>query len=90
MANIAGSKKRARQNIKRHETNRFHRSTMRSKIKAFKSALTDRNTADEAQALLASAVSSIDACGRKGVIPKNRASRYVSRLTHAFRAFSQQ
>jgi len=56
MANIAGSKKRARQNVKCYETNRFHKSTMRSKIKAFRNALTDRNTADEVQALLASVI----------------------------------
>lgn len=78
MANHKSAEKRARQDAKRRERNRAVRARTRSVIKAVRSDL-ESGSADpvararEAEGALRSAAS-------KGVIPKHRASRLVSRL----------
>jgi small subunit ribosomal protein S20 len=80
MANHKSSEKRVRQNAKRNEINRSNRSKLRTQIKKLRSALTatDKKQSDE---LLVPTVSLIDKAVNKGLIHKNTAARYKSRLT---------
>ena len=80
MANHKSAEKRVRQNTKRNEINRSNRSKLRTQIKKLRSALSaaDKNTSGE---LLTPTVSLIDKAVNKGLIHRNTAARYKSRLT---------
>ena len=80
MANHKSAEKRVRQNTKRNEINRSNRSKLRTQIKKLRSALA---TSDKTQSteLLKPTVSLIDNAVNKGLIHKNTAARYKSRLT---------
>ena len=80
MANHKSAEKRVRQNTKRNEINRSNRSKLRTQIKKLRSALlaTDKKQSDE---LLIPTVSLIDKAVNKGLIHRNTAARYKSRLT---------
>ncbi len=80
MANHKSAIKRVRQNTKRNEINRSNRSKLRTQIKKLRSALsaTDKKQSDE---LLNPTVSLIDKAVNKGLIHRNTAARYKSRLT---------
>jgi small subunit ribosomal protein S20 len=80
MANHKSAEKRVRQNTKRNEINRSNRSKLRTQIKKLRSALaaSDKNQSTE---LLTPTVSLIDKAVNKGLIHKNTAARYKSRLT---------
>ncbi len=80
MANHKSAEKRVRQNTKRNEINRSNRSKLRTQIKKLRSALvaTDKKQSDE---LLTPTISLIDKAVNKGLIHKNTAARYKSRLT---------
>lgn len=80
MANHKSAEKRVRQNEKRNQINRSNRSKLRTQIKKLRSALTaaDKNQSTE---LLNPTVSLIDKAVNKGIIHKNTAARYKSRLT---------
>jgi small subunit ribosomal protein S20 len=80
MANHKSAEKRVRQNTKRNEINRSNRSKLRTQIKKLRSALaaSDKNQSTE---LLNPTVSLIDKAVNKGLIHKNTAARYKSRLT---------
>ena len=80
MANHKSAEKRVRQNIKRNEINRSNRSKLRTQIKSLRSALT-ANDKDLSNQLLNPTVSLIDKAVNKGLIHKNTAARYKSRLT---------
>jgi small subunit ribosomal protein S20 len=80
MANHKSAIKRIRQNEKRRAINRQNRSEMRTEIKKLRSALTLGDTA-RAQELLPGIVSMIDRSIQKGVVHRNAAARYKSRLT---------
>ncbi len=84
MPNLRAAKKSIRKNLVRRDHNKHITSTMRSAIKQVREA-TD---AAGGQTALASAVSIIDRSQKKGVIHKNTASRYKSRLTHFVRGLS--
>lgn len=68
-----------RQNIRRRERNRQLRSRLRTALKAMRSAL-DRKDVAAARELLARTVSVIDKMVTKGIIHRNTAGRYKSRL----------
>jgi small subunit ribosomal protein S20 len=68
-----------RQNIKRREHNRGLRTRLRSALKAIREALDAKNV-DGAQTALSKTVSIVDKMATKGVIHKNTAGRYKSRL----------
>ncbi len=70
-----------RQNIKRREHNRSLRSTLRTALKAIRAAL-DGKDVEAAQAALNKTVSLVDKMATKGIIHKNTAGRYKSRLTN--------
>ena len=85
MATHPQAEKRNRQRIKRQAHHRHSRSTMRTHIKRVKSALAGKDLSGARDALKV-ALPFIDRCARKGIIPKKRASRTVSRLTRAVNA----
>ena len=68
-----------RQNIKRREHNRALRSTLRTALKAIRAAL-DAQDIDAAKQALSKTVSLVDKMATKGIIHKNTAGRYKSRL----------
>ncbi|MEP7212084.1 MAG: 30S ribosomal protein S20 [Acidobacteriota bacterium] len=80
MANHKSAEKRIRQNAKRNEINRANRSKLRTQIKKLRTAVAG---ADKAQGteLLNPTVSMIDKAVNKGIIHRNTAARYKSRLT---------
>jgi len=80
MANHKSAEKRVRQNIKRNEINRSNRSKLRTQIKSLRSALSASDKTGSTE-LLNPTVSLIDKAVNKGLIHKNTAARYKSRLT---------
>lgn len=80
MPNHKSAKKRVRQNEKRRVNNRSHRTRLRTAIKKMRVALT-AGDADTTQTLLPTTVSMIDKAIQKGVLHRNAAARYKSRLT---------
>jgi small subunit ribosomal protein S20 len=80
MANHKSAEKRVRQNVKRNEINRSNRSKLRTQIKKLRGALAASDK-KESNDLLQPTVSLIDKAVGKGLIHKNTAARYKSRLT---------
>jgi small subunit ribosomal protein S20 len=68
-----------RQNIKRREANRQLRSRLRTSLKAIRASLDD-NDVDAAKSALNQTVSIVDKMATKGIIHRNTAGRYKSRL----------
>jgi small subunit ribosomal protein S20 len=68
-----------RQNIKRREHNRQMRSRLRTALKSIRASL-DAKDLSGAKAALRATVSIVDKMATKGIIHKNTASRYKSRL----------
>ena len=68
-----------RQNVKRRERNRQMRSKLRSALKAIRASL-DAKDVDGAKAALSQTVSIVDKMATKGIIHRNTAGRYKSRL----------
>jgi small subunit ribosomal protein S20 len=85
LANSAQAKKRARQADKRRDLNASQRSTMRTAMKKVVNAVEagDKETAASAYK---EAVPAIDRGVSKGLIHKNAAARYKSRLNNQVRA----
>jgi small subunit ribosomal protein S20 len=72
--------KAKRQNVKRREQNRALRSTLRTGLKAIRRAL-DEKDIDGAKKQLSAAQSLVDKMAAKGIIHRNTASRYKSRIS---------
>ena len=87
MANLAQSKKRARQGEKHRAHNASLRSSLRTAMKKIMKAIAagDKQTAADAYK---NAVPAIDKMANKKLIPKNRAARYKSRLNKHVHALS--
>jgi small subunit ribosomal protein S20 len=68
-----------RQNITRREHNRQMRSKLRSALKAIRVSL-DARDLNAAKAALSQTVSIVDKMATKGIIHRNTAGRYKSRL----------
>ena len=68
-----------RQNIKRREHNRNLRSRLRTALKAIRAWL-DEKDIDGAKKALSQTVSMVDKMATKGIIHRNTAGRYKSRL----------
>ena len=83
MANIKSAAKRARQNVKRREYNRYYRTTARTYVKRAQDQISE-NELDEAQETIRLAVKSLDKAAQRGVISKNNAARRKSRLMKAY------
>lgn len=69
-----------RQNIKRREQNRQMRSRLRTALKGIRASL-DRKDTDGARSALSATVSIVDKMATKGIIHRNTAGRYKSRLS---------
>ena len=68
-----------RQNIKRREHNRALRARLRTGLKSIRKSLDDKNV-EGAKTALRNLQSLVDKMASKGIIRKNTASRYKSRL----------
>jgi small subunit ribosomal protein S20 len=80
MANHKSAEKRVRQTAKRNEINRSKRSKLRTSIKRLRAAVASHDK-DASTALLSPTISLLDKAVNKGVIHKNTAARYKSRLS---------
>ena len=80
MPNHKSSEKRVRQSEKRRVINRSNRTKVRTYIKKLRAALDSGNSGD-VQQVLPDTISVIDKAVQKGVMHKNAAARYKSRLT---------
>jgi len=69
-----------RQNVKRRDHNRQLRTKLRSALKSIR-AMLDKKDVAGAKTALSKTVSIVDKMATKGIIHKNAASRYKSRLT---------
>jgi small subunit ribosomal protein S20 len=69
-----------RQNIKRRELNRQMRSRLRTALKAIRASL-DAKDLTAAKAALSRTVSIVDKMATKGIVHRNTAARYKSRLS---------
>ena len=80
VASHASALKAHRQSLKHREHNRQFRSRLRTALKNIRSAI-DGNDKAAAKDALRQVVSLIDKLAGKGVIHKNAAARYKSRMT---------
>lgn len=80
MPNHKSAEKRVRQTEKRNAINTSNRSRLRTQIKKLRAALAsgDKKLTQE---LLNPTISTIDKAVNKGILHKNTAARYKSRLT---------
>jgi small subunit ribosomal protein S20 len=79
MANHPSAVKRHKQSLKRRQINTTSANRLKTQMKKLKTAITARKSAD-AKALIPATFSLIDKSVQKGVIKKNTAARYKSRL----------
>jgi small subunit ribosomal protein S20 len=84
VANIKSAEKQNRKMIKHRARNRAAMATLRTAVKTARNAV-DGKAAD-AQDLVKKAVSIIDSAVTKGILKRQTASRYVSRLATRGRA----
>ena len=80
VATHASALKAHRQSLKNREHNRQFRSRLRGALKSIRSAI-DGNNPGAAKTALKETISLIDKMASKGIIHRNAASRYKSRLT---------
>jgi small subunit ribosomal protein S20 len=85
MANHLSALKRARQTAKRTATNRANTSQMRNTLRAIRETIAkgDKTAAEQSYR---ETVSALDKAIQKGVLHKNTAARYKSRLSARVRA----
>ena len=69
-----------RQNIRRREQNRQMRSRLRTALKKIRASLDD-NDVEAAKSALSETVSIVDKMATKGIIHRNTAGRYKSRIS---------
>ncbi|MBP9087008.1 MAG: 30S ribosomal protein S20 [Kofleriaceae bacterium] len=78
MANIKSAQKQNRKMIKNRARNRAAMSALRTAVKKARAAVDGK--AENASVLLKKAISIVDGAVTKGIVKRNTASRYVSRL----------
>lgn len=85
MANHVSALKRARQTVTKTAANRANKSRMRVALRNLRTALTssDKSTLDTT---FRETVSALDKSVQKGILHKNTASRYKSRLSARVKA----
>jgi small subunit ribosomal protein S20 len=88
MANHFSALKRARQTEKRTAQNRAIRSRVRTALRSLRTSLASKDS-QAAGTNFNSAASELDKAVRKGVLHKNTASRYKSRLSARLKALSK-
>jgi small subunit ribosomal protein S20 len=87
VASHASALKAHRQSLKNREHNRQFRSRLRTALKSVRAAI-DGSDKAAAKAALGDVVSLIDKLASKGIIHRNAAGRYKSRLTTRLQARS--
>lgn len=87
MANTISSIKRVRTTERRTEANKARKSRLRFQIRAMRKLLEAKN-GKEATSALPKTFSVIDKAAKQGIIKKNTASRYKSRLTARVKALA--
>jgi small subunit ribosomal protein S20 len=85
MANHVSALKRARQTEKKTATNRANKSRVRSALRTLRTALTSGD-AGSLDTTFRATVSALDKSVQKGILHKNTASRYKSRLAARVKA----
>ncbi|MCE5309997.1 MAG: 30S ribosomal protein S20 [Acidobacteriales bacterium] len=80
MANTFSAMKRARQEERRTDVNRMRKSRLRHQMRAFRRLL-EQKDAKGAENEIPKTFSMIDRAAKWGIIKKNTAARYKSRLT---------
>lgn len=88
MANHPSAEKRNRQRVKRTLRNRAVRSAVRTQIKEVHAAIAAKDPKAAREALLETTVA-LDKAASKGAIPREAASRKVSRLAARVHALSK-
>jgi small subunit ribosomal protein S20 len=87
MANHYSALKRARTDERRTLVNRMRKTRLRHQIRTFRKALASKD-ATSIQALLPATYSMVDRAAKWGIIKKNTAARYKSRLTARVKALA--
>lgn len=87
MASHKSALKRIKQTHQREELNRQHLTRLRHQIRRLREAIARKDKAG-AQALLKPTLSLIDHSIHKGILHRNTAARYKSRLSFGFNALS--
>ena len=87
MANTFSALKRVRQTERRTMVNRMRKSRLRNQIRAIRRLL-DQKDASAAQAALPTTFSLVDRSAKWGIIKKNTAARYKSRLVKRIRTLT--
>jgi len=85
MANTKSAEKRDRQAEKRRAPNRAATSKLRTTIKKTRATIVETE-GDDAKDVVSSTHAVIDRAAKKGVIKKNTANRYKSRIAKAAKA----
>ena len=79
MANIKSAQKQNRKMIKNRARNRAAMAKLRTAVKTARAAVDGK--AANAKDLVKSAIATVDGAVTKGILKRNTASRYVSRLS---------
>lgn len=87
MANTASARKRIRQTARRTERNRARKSRVRTFIRKVEAAI-DGGDKEAAVTALRLAEPEMQRAAGKGVLPKNTASRKISRLSARIKALA--
>jgi len=87
MANTISSLKRVRQTKRKAEVNRLRKTRLRHQIRSVRRLL-EKKDAGAAQAVLPATFSLIDRSAKWGIIKKNTAARYKSRITKRIKALA--
>jgi small subunit ribosomal protein S20 len=87
MANTYSALKRVRQTERRTEVNRKNKTRLRHQIRAMRRAITSKD-AKVAGELLPQTFSVIDRSAKSGIIKKNTAARYKSKLNVRVKALA--
>jgi small subunit ribosomal protein S20 len=87
MANTVSALKRVRMSERRTAINRVRKSRLRHQIRAMRRLL-DKKDADGAAKMVPQTFSIVDRAAKLGIIKKNTAARYKSRLSIRLRALS--
>jgi small subunit ribosomal protein S20 len=80
VATHKSAEKAHRQTIKRHDQNRQMRTRLRTALRAIRAAV-DSGDTDAAKAALRDTFALVDKMAGKGIIHRNTAGRYKSRIT---------
>ena len=83
MANNPSALKRQKQSEKRRLQNRSYKSTINTMVKKTLASL-EANQGDEAKANYKLAIAKLDSAVNKGILPRNTASRRISKLAKIF------